>query len=349
MGIFTYLRVALLVITCVFGVAICSAQAASPNVIPALQRWASTPGSFELTAGSRILMADPILLPTARTVAQDLFDLTGKMFPVEVSSNFQPRDMILQLGPTPFSQNDEAYSITIAAAVNIQGSTTAGVFYGTRTLLQLLRQSASIPAGSGQDWPLYPERGFMIDVGEKFFPMDFLKRHIRELAYLKLNYFHLHLSQDGGFRLESSSHPEVVSDQHYSKAEIQQLIELASQYHITVVPEIDVPSHVTAMLRNHPELQLPNHPEMLDLSKPEAYVLVQDLLNEYLPLFPGPYWHTGGDEYLLDKDYALYPQYTTYAQQLYGPTADGQDLYVGFINQIDEIAKLHGKTTARME
>jgi hexosaminidase len=172
-----------------------------------------------------------------------------------------------------------------------------------------------------------------------------------------MNYFHLHLSQDDGFRLESSSHPEIVSAQHYTKQDIRDLLDLASRYYVMVVPEIDVPSHARAIIQNHPELQLGNHPRaedlfcstissvtcLMDLSQPGTSPLINDLLQEYLPLFPAPYWHTGADEYLLDTDYALYPQYTTVAQQLYGPTAVGQDLYVGLINQIDGIVKQHGK------
>jgi hexosaminidase len=321
-------------------------SAAQPSVlpvIPAVQQWSSASGEFQLAGQSRVLISDAALIATAQTLAQDLFDLTGKIFPVVVGTDPRPGDILLEIGSTTFTQSTEAYSLAVGAAVRITGSTDSGVFDGTRTLLQLLRQGSSVPAGTAHDWPLYPERGFMLDVGNKFFSVDFLRRQIREQAYLKMNYFHLHLTQDEGFRLESTSHPEVVSPEHYTKAEIAELIQLATQYHVALVPEIDVPSHATAMLRNHPELQLPNHPDMLDLSQPGAYTLVQDLLQEFLPLFPAAYWHTGGDEYLLDMDYALYPQYTAFARQLYGPTANGQDLYVGFINQIDEIVKQHGK------
>jgi hexosaminidase len=318
-------------------------QSPNPTLIPAMQSWSSLPGSYQFTAQSRIVVADSTLTGLGQTFSQDLFDLTGMIIPVTVNESLQAGDLALVKSALVLPGVSESYELDIGSAVTVSSATSSGLFWGTRSVLQLLRQSFTLSAGTGQDWPLYQERGFMLDVGEKFFPLDFLKRHIREMAYLKMNYFHIHLSQDGGFRLESNSHPEIVSVDHYTKAEIQELINLAAQYHITVVPEIDVPSHATAMLQSHPELQLPNHPEMIDLSKPGAYTLVQDLLDEYLPFFPAPYWHTGGDEYLLDKDYALYPQYTQYAQQLYGPQADGQDLYVGFINWVDGIVRSHQK------
>jgi hexosaminidase len=332
-----------LLVLLLVGSAMLSGAQSSLTVIPALQEWFSASGAYQLTPQSRIVVEDPSLLRLANTFQQDLFDLSGLVLPVVTSTDHQVGDIALDLNSSVLPGLEESYSIEVGSAVVIKAATSSGVFYGTRTLLQLTRQSFSLPAGSGLDWPLYPERGFMLDVGEKFFPLDFLKKHVRDMSYLKMNYFHLHLSQDGGFRLESSSHPEAVSADHYTKAQIQELIDLAAQYYVTIVPEIDVPSHATAMLRNHPELQLPNHPEMLDLSKPGSYAFVKDLLEEYLPLFPAPYWHTGADEYLLNQDYALYPQYTAFAQQIYGPAANGQDLYVGFINWIDGIVKLHNK------
>ena len=111
-----------------------------------------------------------------------------------------------------------------------------------------------------------------------------------------------------------------------------------------IVPEIDVPSHALPLLAPHPELQLPGTTGKLDLSNPASYTLVQDLLEEFLPQFPAPYWHTGGDEYLGNWEYANYPQLQTYAQQHYGPNANGQDVYIGFVNWVDGIVHQYGKT-----
>jgi hexosaminidase len=319
------------------------AQSSSPAVVPALQEWNDSPGAFRLTGQSRIVVADPALLATAQTLARDVFDLRGAEIVIVTAASPVAGDISLQLDSALSVPNWEGYAISVGDTVVIRGPAISGVFYGTRTLLQLLHQDFSISAGSGRDWPEYPERGFMLDVGEKFFTLDFLKRQVRDMSYLKMNMFHLHLSQDGGFRLESESHPEVVSPDHYSKQDMLDLQALAREYHMLIVPEIDIPAHATAMLASHPELQLPGHPDMLDLSQPGSYTLVQDLLEEYLPLFEGPYWHSGGDEYLQDSDYAQLPQYTAYAQQRYGPSANGQDLYVGLANWMDGIVKQHHK------
>ena len=319
--------------------------AQQPQVIPAIQQWSPTSGQFVFNQNSRIVPQGAALTRTSTTFQQDIFDLTGFVPQIAaIGTTPVTGDVLLKIDSTQSALGTEGYSINVGDTVTITAPTDTGVFYGTRTLLQLLHHNFQVAAGSGHDFPVYPERGLMLDCGQEFFSKDFILRHIREMAYLKLNYLHLHLSDEPGFRLESSSHPEIVSPQHYSKTDIIEILALAAQYHVTVVPEIDFPAHETAVLAAHPELQLPGHPNMFDLSKPGSYTLMQDILNEYLPLFPGPYWHAGFDEYLADGDYASYPQYSTYAQTLYGPGAKGQDLYVGAVDWIDGIVRAQGKT-----
>ena len=93
---------------------------------------------------------------------------------------------------------------------------------------------------------------------EMYFSQQWLEDHIRDLAYAKINTLHLHLSDNQGFNIQSDSHPEVVSATAYSKDQMNSLIQLAAQYHITIVPEIDFPAHSQAILAAHPELQLTN-------------------------------------------------------------------------------------------
>jgi len=327
-------------------------QAAQPQTIPALREWTDGSGSYAFSAGSRIVLDatnEAELSTTAAVFADDLLTLTGFTIPVVTgAASVQAGDIYLSLGAADAQIGQEGYLLTVADSVAISAQTDAGVFYGTRSLLQMLRQGFQIPGGTARDWPDYPERGMMVDTGRKFYSVEFLERHIKELAYLKLNYFHLHLSdQDAyggyGFRLQSVSHPEITSLQHYTTAEMQSLVELAQAYHVMIVPEIDVPSHALPLIAPHPDLQLADRTGKLDLSNPASYTLVQDLLEEFLPQFPAPYWHTGGDEYLGNWEYTNYPQLQTYAQQLYGPKANGQDIYIGFVNWVDVIVHNHSK------
>jgi hexosaminidase len=321
------------------------ARAEQPWTIPALQEWTDAAGSYTFGPGSRIVV-DPAsssqISTTAFTFGGELAVLTGLTVPIVIGASPQAGDISLTLGAADSTIGEEGYLLTVADRITINAQTDAGVFYGTRSVLQMLKQGLTIQAGTARDWPAFSERALMLSM-ETYYSLSFLERHIKDLAYLKLNYLHLHLSDNQEFRLESSSHSEIVSPQYYTKAEMTDLIELAREYHVTIVPEIDVPAHSGAILATHSDLALQGHPDMFDLGNPASYALVADLLNEYLPLFPAPFWHTGTDEYLTRDEYSNYPQLLTYARQLYGPNASYQDIYIGFANWIDGIVKAHGK------
>ncbi|MBV9228273.1 MAG: family 20 glycosylhydrolase [Chloroflexi bacterium] len=324
-----------------------------PHTIPALKEWTGGIGTYTFGAYSRIVLDSDYashLEGTGDVFAEDLQQLTGLKIPVVSSKSRQPSDMVLTLNATDTIPGDEGYCLEVADCVTISAQADHGAFYGTRTILQLLKQGLTIKCGMGRDWPDHPQRSLMVDMGRKYFSLSWLESHIRDLAYLKYNYFHFHLSDNFGFRLESERHPEIVSQQHYTKRELRALIELAQKYHITIVPEIDMPGHMDAILESHPELQLCSSSGQrrkgdIDLANDVSYKLMQDLLEEYLPLFPGPYWHIGADEYLMAGDYAHYPQLETYAQEHYGTEAIARDSYLGFVNWANEIIKSHGKIT----
>ncbi len=325
-----------------------SARAATgtPQTIPALRAWTPSSGSFVFGPASRVVV-DPAYAGTldddAATFAADLTVLMGRSVAVAHGSA-ATGDIRLTLGG---GQSSEGYALTVGASITIQAGTDTGAFWGTRTVLQLLRQSATIPAGTAADSPTKPERGLMVDVGRKYFTVDWLKQQIRELAYLKLDVLHLHLSDSQGFRVESRSHPEIVSATHYSYQDIADLVALAAQYHVTIVPEIDMPGHMTAILAAHPDLRLVSssgavNGDFIDLSKDAAYTLMSDLITEYLPLFPARYWHLGADEYV--TDYTAYPQLLTYARSHYGASATAKDTYYGFINWANGLVRGAGET-----
>jgi hexosaminidase len=239
--------------------------------------------------------------------------------------------------------------------ISITANTTAGAFYGTRTLLQLFAQKRTIDAGVARDWPRYEERGLMVDIGRKYFTRGWLEARIREMALLKLNYLHLHLSDDQGFRLQSTSHPEIVSTQHLTKNDMRAIVGLATRDHITVVPEIDMPAHMGAELGPHPELQLTDITRQrqagkLDVTLPAAQAFVKSLIEEYLPLFPGRYWDMGADEFIGIAGigspllFLQFPQLQKYAQAHYGSSANGEDAILGFVNWVDDLVRAHGRT-----
>jgi hexosaminidase len=323
-----------------------------PPTIPALRSWKPAAGSFQLRAGSRLVLArrhHRRLAPEARLFADELLRLTGRRLPVVVGDDLAVGDIQLALGAGDRRLGREGYRLQVGGALRISARGDAGVFYGTRTLLQLLRRAPAVPAGVARDWPRYPERGLMIDNGRKYFTVGWIERRIRELAYLKLNHLHLHVSDNQGFRIESATHPEIVSREHLTKEQVRAIVALAGRYHVRVVPEIDMPGHLQAALAAHPELQLESvagarSPDKLDVTLPAARRFARELIDEYLPLFPGRYWHGGADEYLGSAAaYAAHPQLERYAKERYGPGANGVDAYLGFINWMNRLVRRRGK------
>jgi hexosaminidase len=191
----------------------------------------------------------------------------------------------------------------------------------------------------------------MIDLGRRVYAPAWIEAHIRELAYLKLNLLHLHLTDDERWGIESTSHPEIVSPHALTKRQLRRILGLASRYHVTVVPEIDMPGHLGSVFKAHPELELdttvgtvpPGPSRKLDITRSAALRFVRDLLDEYLPLFPGRYWHMGGDEYMTPAQYSLYPQLAAYASHRYGSRANTKDAILGFVNSVDSIVRAQGK------
>ncbi len=213
----------------------------------------------------------------------------------------------------------EGYIIDIAPGkILIKSAGEAGKYYGLQTLFQLLREGkGTLNAGSLADAPRYAYRGFMWDVSRHFFTVDEVKKVIDQMARLKLNVFHWHLSDDQGFRVESKKFPKlneigaVRADErgsgYYTQEEIKEVVAYAEARHIDVIPEIDLPGHTTAMIAAYPEMSCSGEPvqvsdhggihsRILCGGDDKVYEFLYELLDEVLPLFKSEYFHLGGDE-----------------------------------------------------
>ncbi|MEC4015941.1 family 20 glycosylhydrolase [Streptomyces sp. H27-D2] len=326
---------------------------AAPRTIPSVRAFAPAPADtwsggaeWRPAAGTRVI-ADPDgpLADEARLLAKEL-DAGHAAGPAERG------DVQLAIDPGR-SGGREAYELTVRdGTVRITGSDQAGVFYGTRTVLQAVRADGKLRAGTIRDRPDRPQRGLSLDIARKHFTAGWIEARVREMADLKLNQLQLHFSDDQGFRLESSSHPEIVSEQHLSKAELRRIVSLARGLHIAVIPEIDSPGHLGAVIRAHPRLQLKNTSGSavrgaVDIARPEAARIVDDLLREYAPLFPGlpgqeAYGHLGGDEYqalTVKNPEASFPRLAAAARAKYGPKAKVQDLATGWLNDRSDVLR----------
>ena len=281
-------------------------NAERPNTIPALQEWADSSGSYTFSGDGEIVVNSVSfndLKSTAITFAEDIFFLTKEdgnacTLSVRGAASCNTGDIFLTIDSTDTTIGPRGYTLEISDFITIRALTDLGVFWGTRSVLQLLRQGYTIDKGTARDWPVFRERGLMVDFGRKWFPASWIYKHIRDLAYIKNNIFHLHLSDNLGFRLPSTKHPEITSPSFYTLTQIDSINRLAEKYHITIVPEIDMPGHMDFALIEHPEIAISSEVRpyiSLHIGKDSAYVFAKEILEEFIPLFPGPFWHVGAD------------------------------------------------------
>ncbi|MEU9185108.1 glycoside hydrolase family 20 protein [Streptomyces sp. NPDC048484] len=318
----------------------------TPRTIPAVRKHTPARGpGWRPAKGSRVVVGDGELADEGRLLAKEL----GLAY----AGEGEPRAGDVGLDLTDGDANPESYTMTVEdGRVRISGAEEAGVFYGTRTLKQEVHGNATAPEGVVRDTPAKPQRGFMLDIARKHFTAGWIEDRIRELGDLKYNQLGLHFSDDQGFRIASDSHPEIVSKEHLTKAEVRRILALAASRHIAVVPEIDSPGHLGAVIAAYPDLQLRNTQGVasrgaIDISEPAAAKIVDELLNEYADLFPGRYWHLGADEYqalTVANPAASYPQLADAAKDAYGSDAGIADLATGWLNDRADTMRGHDRT-----
>ncbi len=243
--------------------------------------------------------------------------------------------------------HQEAYRLEVhQEEIIIRALSQEGVYRAWQTLRQILYLSRGENIGCGTilDFPKYDYRGAMLDVARHFFSVDEVKRYLDQLALYKINYFHMHLSDDQGWRIHISSWPLLTqiggisqvdggTAGYYTQDEYQDIINYAAERFITVVPEIDMPGHTNAALASYAELNCDNiRRELyygrevgfstLCVEKEITYQFAEDVIREISEITPGPYFHIGGDE--------------THATH--------EDDYILFINRIMPLVGKYGKT-----
>ncbi len=237
-------------------------------------------GSFTITAATQIV-ANATTQNSADFLNDYLKEVYG--FTLKVTDKPLRGNAIILSMITPIRATVEgAYSMGVTAnGVSIEGQNAAGTFYGMQSLLQLLPVTRSarlaVPFVSINDQPRFGYRGLMLDVCRHFFPVPFVKRYIDFLALHKMNYFHWHLTDDQGWRIEIKKYPLLTqkgawrngtiighhpgagndnqrSGGFYTQEEIKDVIAYAAKRYITVVPEIEMPGHASAAIAAYPEL-----------------------------------------------------------------------------------------------
>lgn len=166
-------------------------------------------------------------------------------------------------------KNREGYELKISPnAILISGGSPAGVYYGIRTLDQLLiSQKKNLPGLKIVDEPRFAYRGLMLDPARNFLPAEDVRHFVETMASCKFNTLHFHLSDDQGWRVEiknpkykklmsagaQKNKPEGTRG-YYTRKEIADLVKFAAKHHVEIIPEIDMPGHNMGAIFSYPEL-----------------------------------------------------------------------------------------------
>ncbi|WP_162618712.1 family 20 glycosylhydrolase [Pedobacter yulinensis] len=324
----------------------------APFVIPALREWYGAPGSLELRPQTRIVVSSKnnvVAMAVAKILKDELAAVLGRS-PQIVAGAPAKGDIYLTTAEADRAIGQEGYYFTVTDKVAISASHYQGLFWGTRTLLQLLDQSNMLPRGTARDYPEFKVRGFVLDVGRKFFRLQFLKDYVKLMSYYKMNDFHIHLNDNGfkkyfndkweetysAFRLENSMYPGLTAkDGSYTKQEFKDLQDLAARYAVRIIPEIDAPAHSLAFTKAVPEIASKIYGmDHLDLHNPLTLTTMKNIFKEYIsgpnPVFKGEEVHIGTDEYA-KKDAEVFRAYT--------------DEMIRFVEQFGKKARLWGALT----
>ena len=331
------------------------AQNDKPFVIPELKSWKGGKGTFSISEQTRIVYGESAgkeLADIARIFAEDLQALSGRR--VETAcSKVKTGDICLRIKEARRGTSPEAYRIEISDKVIVTANSPIGAYWATRTLLQMDEQSQAWPCGVIDDAPEYALRGFMIDCGRKFIPLEFLQDYVRIMSYYKMNTLQIHLNDCGfsrffgndwkktyaAFRLQSDTYPGLAAeDGYYTKQECIDLQKLAESRGVNIIPEIDAPAHVLAFTQYKPELGSKEFGmDHFDLFNPETYTFMDNLWKEYLegnePVFRGKQVHIGTDEYS-NKKKEVVEQFRHYT-----------DHYIKYVESFGKQACLWGALT----
>ncbi len=316
-------------------------QTTDPNlgIIPAPKSVNVLMGQFAISQKTTIQYENPNDRNTAILFQDFLKEKYQVNLPVTKYSSKKSVSTILFTSKGAENIVTEGYKLNITpASITLTGK-EAGMFYGFQSLIQLFPiekiTNIYIPCAEINDEPRFQYRGMHLDVTLHFFPVSFVKKFINMMAQYKLNTFHWHLTEDQGWRIEIKKYPELTKSGawraqtligsaqkddpigydntphggFYNQDEIRDVIKYASERHITIIPEIELPGHCISALVAYPDLACGDNPgpfktieswgiyeDVFCAGKESTFEFLENVLTEVMELFPSKYIHIGGDE-----------------------------------------------------
>lgn len=303
-----------------------SSQYSPNNILPRPQHLQIEPGHFNFNAATGVEVRGE----QAKSLALHLKEVFKRNKWKQTTAG--PRIIIEHSASSKMEAS--AYQLHVSKdSIHLKAGDKAGLFYALQSLRQLLpvqmetaqvKGSIKIKCVTISDKPRFAYRGMLLDSGRQFHTVDFVKRFIDQLAMMKMNTLHWHLTEADGWRIEIKKYPKLtqigsnVAIRHpqqkgfYTQEQIKDIVKYALARHVTIIPEIDIPGHSAAALESYPFLSCTGkapdrkklekkgegwkHHEIICGGQASARKFCRDVLSEVVELFPSPYIHIGGDE-----------------------------------------------------
>ena len=311
-----------------FAMSINSNYAQDLPIIPYPQEVNMVEGNLDIREGFKIYLDKSL----TKEACYFISELNKLQVTSEIVNDKSQANLILSTKSVQKDDKKESYDLSIGdKVIKITSTSKEGFFYGLQSLLQLVASnSATLPQTIIHDYPAYSWRSFMLDEGRYFKGEKVVKQLLDEMALLKMNIFHWHLTEDQGWRIEIKKYPKLTevgafrdstqvdwyeSDDYdgkphggyYTQKQIKEIIKYAADRYITIVPEIEMPGHSSAAIAAYPWLSTENKEisvptrfgvqyDVFNVADPKVRNFLKDVLSEVMDLFPSPVIHIGGDE-----------------------------------------------------
>lgn len=290
---------------------------------------------FSISGKTVIYVVDKSLQFEANELQRMIEKHMGSKLHIQYGIPDNGRNVCLIINPA--LKGNEHYQLDVSdKKILISGASSKAVFYGIKTLEQVLigdvcnTMARRIAPLWIDDSPRFAFRAFMLDPARHFLPVEDVKFFIDKMADYKYNVLQLHLTDDQGWRIEIKKYPKLTDigafrkknggkqgpdNGYYTQEQIKELIKYAAQRHVEIVPELDIPGHTAALLAAYPELGCiraetteivigKTTDVMLCANQPEVYEMYRDIIAEISALFPSKKIHLGGDEAVIEKNWA---------------------------------------------
>ena len=354
-------EVGLAAIIALSGVASAAAPAfAAPNVIhPNVQSYTKDSDTFTLPKKSRLLVVsnektlnNEVLLRDLKRASSQLADRgvlsEAPQIVFGTLENAADNDIIVKMGTNPdLTGKNDAYAVDIKNNITISAEDETGIYYGLTSVIQMLIEGDNVVTkGHIVDYSDVEDRSFHLDCARKFFTKDWIISLIKDLSWQKYNSIQLHFSENEGFRLQSDTLEAIdgfqyVNNQYLTKQDMLEIIQVANEYHIEVIPSLDSPGHLGAVLR-----YLPSDYSCASLfptdgrraqcfnifTNDEARGFLIDLMTEFIDFFSEAgckRFNIGGDEFL--------EKFSNFSNEQYVQIME-------YFNEVSAIAKSKGMT-----